>query len=201
MANTIHYWSYSGGAPSAADCASFADQLVNNAQSAFAGLMPTVWGVDAAMVVDLASSTGREATSGTPWLGTATGAALAPASATLINHQIGRRYRGGKPRTYLPIGTAADIASAGVWSGAHITAAASAWGDWVSLFISATSGTTTITAIVNVSYYGPPNKLVTGSTGRVKTVSTMRTTPIVDGIVAHSVHQNVTSQRRRNRDA
>jgi hypothetical protein len=61
-----------------------------------------------------------------------------------------------------------------------------------------TPGPATITDQVNVSYYGPPNRLITGSTGRVKTISTMRADPIVDTITGISCSSIPANQRRRS---
>jgi hypothetical protein len=200
LAQTIHYWTFSGGAASA-DLASFAAAAVSQGASHFGSLVGNAVGMLSATARDLSSAMGQEGTGGSPWVGTRGTARLAPATAAVVSHFIGRHYRGGKPRTYLPAGVSADVVAAGTWDPAFVTAVESGWGAWVAALNGSTYGALNITALSNVSYFGPPNRIITGSTGRVRTVSTVRSTPIVDRITGHTVRSIIGSQRRRNRDA
>lgn len=199
-AMTVHYFRYSSGAPSAADLSTFANDAVSDGDSQFGGLASTHVGMMSATARDLSSAMGNEATAGTPWVGTRGSDLTAPGAAVVVSHSISRHYRGGHPRSYLPLGIAGDITSGGVWGGSLVTAVDSAWGTWIANRFG-TFGSLTVTQLVNVSYYGPPNRTVTSSTGRVKTVSTVRAVPIVDTITGHVTRAKIGSQRRRNRKA
>lgn len=199
-AQTIHFWTFSGSA-SSADLASFAAAAVSQADTDFAPLCATTVGVASATARDLTSAMGNEAVGGSPWLGTRGSSRLAPATAAVVSHFIARHYRGGHPRTYLPAGIPSDIVAAGTWDPAFVTAVESGWGSWVAALNGSSYGSLNITALSNVSYFGPPNRTITSSTGRVRTVSTVRATPVVDRITGHTVRSIIGSQRRRNRDA
>lgn len=200
VAETIHYFQYSSGAPSAADLSTFANDAVLNGATQFQGLANDHVGMNAATARDLSSAMGNEATAGTPWIGTRGTALTPPSAAVVVSHSISRHYRGGHPRTYLPLGVSGDVTSGGVWAGALVTAVDTAWGAWVTSLVG-TFGSLVVTKLVNVSFYGPPNRTITGSTGRVRTVSTVRATPLVDTVTGHVTRALIGSQRRRNRDA
>lgn len=201
-AENILFWHYTSGTPTAADLATFAAAIVTEADTAFNDLASNYTGVSSVIARDLASDMGAEAEAGTPWVGTAGTALLPPAAAAVVAHSISRHYRGGHPRTYLPIGVSASVATSGFWTDSFVTAVDSAWGSFVAAITGGSPyGGLDIDKLVNVSYYGPPNRVVTSSTGRVRTVSTLRAAPIVDTITGHVTRKVIGSQRRRNRDA
>jgi len=197
LAQTVHFFSYGGGAPSAGALSAFANTAVANGLTQFQPLANDQMGMSTATARDLSSAMGNEATAGTPWVGTRGTALTPPAAAAVVAHSISRHYRGGHPRSYLPLGVAGDINVSGKWATAFVAAVDAAWGAWIASLI----GVSGVTNLVNVSYYGPPNRTITSSTGRVRTVSTVRTVPIVDPITGHVTRFNIGSQRRRNRDA
>lgn len=198
---TRHYWSYTGSAPSAASCVSFAGGFVNLAATPYEPLCTTGVGMESCEVTDLSSPSGGQGAGGTPWIGTRTGAVLPPASSVVVSHQIARRYRGGKPRSYMPFGGGGDVMASGLWTAALVTAAQTAFGTWVTSQIGATHGGTVVSALVNVSYYEGSHVVTNPDTGRAKNVPDRRAVPIVDPIVASVARQVIGSQRRRNRKA
>jgi hypothetical protein len=134
-------------------------------------------------VTDLTSSSAGQGTGGTVAAGTRVGAELAAGTAALINMQIQRRYRGGKPRTYLPVGVAGDIV-AGQWTTAFNTLVSNSWTTFLGDFLATYSGT-----IVNswgcVSY---------------REGNAPRAIPIFEQGVNYTTPRLVASQRRRNRN-
>lgn len=197
LGETVHYFSYGGGAPSAGALSTFANTAVANGLTQFQALANDQVGMSQGTARDLSSAMGNEATAGTPWVGTRGAALTPPAAAAVVSHSISRHYRGGHPRTYLPLGVAGDINVSGRWATAFVNAVDAAWGAWIASLI----GVSGVSNLVNVSYYGPPNRIITSSTGRVRTVSTVRGAPIVDVVTGHTTRFNIGSQRRRNRDA
>ena len=192
------YWGYTGAAPAAADCAAFASLLQSGGATDLHPVMHPDTSVIEIRCLDLSSSTGAEGVNTTAIVGTEAGGPLPAGAAVLQNHLIGRRFRGGKPRNYWPFGTDTDLLTRQEWTTAALTAFESALTSWQGLLIAFASGGTTLEEPVNVSYYGPPNRIITGSTGRVRTVSTTRAAPVVDVITASSINPHVSSQRRRN---
>ena len=195
---TRFYFSYTGGVPSPGDMDAFAGQL----GSANGGILPAVLHPDTTAVetraTDLATSIGFTGTDSTPAVGTRSGAPLGADVCALFNFTIGRRYRGGKPRGYWPLGTATDLLTRQTWVGTSVTDFEGAFGATVGTLTGFTSGAITLGGQVNVSFYGPPNRIITGSTGRVRTVSTGRAVPLVDAVTAVSCNGHLGSQRRRN---
>lgn len=197
-ADTNLYFRYTGSAPTANDCATLATGIftaVGNQAGMWAG--DTV--LSSVRVTDLSSDTTGDATHTGSAPGLRTGGELPGATALLVNYQIARRYRGGKPRSYLPWGTDTDLASRQRWTSTFIGLAQTAVTTMMGAIIGLSSGSTTIAAHANVSYYS--GFTVEGGTGgkRAKNVSTPRATPVVNDVVAASPNVVIGSQRRRNR--
>jgi hypothetical protein len=149
--------------------------------------------------VDLTSPTAAAGADVTSVTGTRAGGTLGAGTAVLVDYAISRRYRGGKPRSYLPWGTGADLVTRNTWAGASVTDFHTGWGAIQNAITAAYPiGAATFVSFCVVSYYGPPNRTVTGSTGRVRTLSTVRAVPIVDDWDSYRVSNKVSSQRRRN---
>jgi hypothetical protein len=175
--------------------------FVGNGFTAFALLAGNTVGMDSCMVTDLTTPASGQGSGGSAWVGSGGTALLAPGTAALVNHQISRRYRGGKPRTYLPLGVSSDVNTSGLWTTAFVAAVEAAYGVYVVDCLGSGIGCS-LDKFVNVSYYEPPNVVITNPvTGRVRNQSTRRATPLIDVINSDTVAQKIASQRRRNRDA
>jgi hypothetical protein len=134
-------------------------------------------------------------------VGTRAGAPLDANTAVLINHHIGRRYRGGKPRTYLPAGVGADLATPQSWTAGALSNF-TLWPSYLEQVRQGMPGTTVLHNLVNVSYYKGSQASITGTApyerGHTKPiVSTDPGYPIVDDITSSSVNPKPASQRRR----
>jgi hypothetical protein len=185
-AESIFHFKYEGGPPAAADCIALAADF----QSAFATELHPLMGANAwiltGTVLDLNSNTGAEGSGGTSTQGTRSGSAVGAQVALVVNHQIARRYRGGKPRSYLPLCVASDYSTTGTWAGGIITSVNTAFAAIIGSCLAATSGTTTIQQYGSVSYY--LNKVLRG-------------TPEWDPITASLARTRVGTQRRRAKTA
>jgi hypothetical protein len=192
------FWAYSGGIPTPGDMLTFAGQLSSALAGPGVALFHTDTQVTEIRTVDLSTATGNTGTDSSVLVGTRAGEALGADVCALMNFTLGRRYRGGKPRMYLPYGVAGDLQTRQTWT-------SGALGEWTAGYLDTfgtlggfASGAVTLGGQVNVSYYGPPNRIITGSTGRVRTVSTVRAAPLVDPIVTYAANTHLGSQRRRN---
>lgn len=191
--NVLHF-GYTGGPPSAADCVALATAFFNAWTSDLVPQMPATSSLVSSTVLDLSSETGNEGTvdnGGTPIPGTKTGGVLPLHTCALVSKDIARRYRGGRPRSYLGVGVDADLTDDGDWSTAATGVFLNGYTAVVDAFNGAHSGSTTITAEVNVSYYG--------GAPTVEGKSVRRETPVVDSILAYSMDQKVATQRKRVR--
>lgn len=204
---TILYYHYSSAAPDETDLTAY--------NTEFDTLNAASWGPEMTSDIsyvgcdsrDLSSDMGAYAITSNTLVGSRSGGRLSPGTAALMNYKVHRHYRGGKPRSYFPLGSATDVASTGLWADAFVTE----YSGVVEGFLVAvpnTYGSLVVDYQCNVSYYGPPNKILTNpSTGRSRTVSTRRDAPggtghpLVDQITARAGTKTIGSQRRRNRNA
>jgi hypothetical protein len=118
------------------------------------------------------------------YTGSALGAALPAQTACLINLHISRRYRGGHPRLYWPLGSAIDIADPQHWSSSFLTAVTTGINAMNTALQGFTSPTINNPTLTNVSYYHGNG---------------LRTTPLKDPVATLSVNGTPGSQRRRIR--
>jgi hypothetical protein len=191
---------YTGGPPSGANCASMATSFVAEGESALAGLISNYVGMSGCEVTDLTSATSGQGSGGTAWVGTRGTALLSPATAALVNFTISRRYRGGKPRVYLPAGISTDVATSGFWTAGFVSALDTAWWTFLTDVLGSGVGCT-IANQVNVGYYHGFTVVTNPITGRSRNVPTPLGTPHIDNVTGFSVNRIIGSQRRRNRDA
>ena len=192
--------SYSGAVPSITAIEAFATNLAGECDDVLPPLMHPDTTFTGVVLTDLSSPTGSTHTLVEDSVGVRDGDQLGADVCALGNIPIGRRYRGGKPRLYWPLGTSTDLETRQTWTSDAVSAFQAGFNAIASQLDGVSSDGTTCGVYCNVSYYGPPNRTITGSTGRVRTVSTVRTDPLVDvspgpGI---SVNAHLASQRRRN---
>jgi hypothetical protein len=129
--------------------------------------------------------------------GTRSGGFLPASTCVLYNMQIKRRYRGGKPRIYVPAGTQPDLSNAQTWATAFLNQVNGALANLIGAGFTSISTWSTTSELVNVSYYhqvlvGPP------PTPPVY-VEQVRETPQIDPIVSRAAVSTVGTQRRRLR--
>jgi hypothetical protein len=207
MADTILHFHYTGGVPSFDDVAGVASVVDGQVSATLAPEYQSGIQFLGCEVRDLSSPMGQRTETSVTTPGTRAGTRLAPGTCALSNYGISRTYRGGKPRSYWPFGVSADVAATGFWADAFVTEYQVA----VETFFDGVIGSyssITVDYQVQVSYYGPPNRVLTNpSTGRARTVSTRRDAPggtgapIVDRVASRTSSKIISSQRRRNRNA
>lgn len=192
------YFRYSGGTPSPTD----ANVLAAGIYAAMA-THSNQWGEDTQLtgveVTDLASAGGGQGLHAESTTGTRLGTPVAGGTAVVVGYVIGRRYRGGKPRNYFPFFTSSDLATRQGWAAGNVTALNSALATYFAAVIGLSSGTTTITEHVNVSYYSGFTVVISPTTGRSRNVPKLRLVPDVDDITSFGTRVQPGSQRRRNR--
>lgn len=191
------FFSYTGGPPTQADANALAAALQLhfgvNMMSPLADNCVLV----ASTIQDLSSDTGVVATNLTTQAGGA-GPMLTASACYVINHLIGRHYRGGKPRTYIPGVVAANLTGTNEVSSGAQTAIGTAWSTSVNSFLGTSGISITLQDIVNVSYYSTSKVVISPTTGRARNVPQLRPGgPVVDHISGSVVAAKLGSQRRR----
>ena len=196
---TRFFIQYSGTAPTSA-------QL-----NTFAASIGTAWGTDikpgcstgllleSILCEDLSSPTSAVGNAAIGVNGTRAGAQLPAGVAFVVSYEIARRYRGGHPRGYWPIGTQSDIYTPQQWTAGLVSAMNT---DFPAFFTAvqgagwAAAGTL---AQVNVSYYSGFTVYTNPITGRARNRPNLRVTPVQDVVTGYIARANIGSQRRRNK--
>lgn len=188
--------SYTGSAPVAADLTTLAGDVATAWNTHVAGVTYTGEALVQVICTDLSSATGAVG----EWTGThdgSVGGASLPANAcAVVNHQIGRRYRGGRPRTYLRCGVQAVMEGTNEWTESFQGDVLAAWEGWIAAILALTGFGFTLQDDVNVSWYSG-NRVFTTPSGRARNIPIPRDTPLVDLITGSAVAIKIGSQRRR----
>lgn len=194
---TLHF-AYTGSEPSSSDCSNLAAAIAN----AF-GTCKAHWDTGTVLstcqVTDLTSDTAGQGNSAVDFVGTSGGTLLSGATSLVVNYTIARRYRGGKPRSYLPWGTTENLETKQQWDPSFLAAVGSDVAACFSTIIGTSEGGTTISNHVNVSYYNGFTVVNPGGGKRAKNVPVLRSSPLVDTITGRTFLAFPGSQRRRNR--
>jgi hypothetical protein len=184
------FYSYTGGPPTAGDCAAIAGIIDGNFNAAMLSFFHVNNGLRGVVVLDLNSDTGAEGQTSTLRAGTRAGTAVAAGTAVVTQEHIARRYRGGHPRTYVPALTADDLFTTQEWAPAALDGFLVSWRAFVNNNAGASGGTTALSAHVAVSYIS-------------KVVNPVppyhRPVPLVDPVTSITALASPGSQRRRNK--
>lgn len=198
IAEVIDHWAYTGGAPSASDCATLAAGISSAFASQLKSFLSSDFNQDGVTVLDLASTTGKQGSSATITNGTRSGSPSLSSTCVVFNHQIALRYRGGKPKNFWPLLDAGDLLNQVAWDATPLAAVAAAYDDYVTDVLALTSGSTDISAHVSISYYQGYNTPTTSPSGRVKQTPKLRVGgPVQNAIVLSTPRARVGTQRRR----
>lgn len=196
-AGSRFFLSYTSAAPSSGDLATLATGVATAWSTDMAPYTNNNEHLVSVVCQDLSSDTGAEGSWTGSEAGSLDGDQLTSGVCVVFNHQISRKYRGGRPRTYLRCGDKSLLTGTNVWSADAQTELLSSWQAWIAAIL-ATSGTgITLGNIVNISYFESFLPFKTPS-GRYKNISQLRVGgPVVDSITGTVVAPKVGSQRRR----
>lgn len=196
LAGSRFYLSYSGAAPTAANCAALAGGIGTAWESDISGLISGEWSLTEVDVEDIASDVGLSGNNTTSHAGARTGTTLPAQVAANVEFNIARRYRGGKPRMYWPAGTDADLNDPAHWTSGFITSLNTDTASFFTAIAALSIGAMGTLAHVNLSYYQSFTN-VTNSSGRTRAAPKYRTVALVDTITGYSAKGLLGSQRRR----
>lgn len=192
------YFTWAGTAPTTAALNALAQTADSYASTNFPQLMDPTRSYQGLNITDLTSPTAAYGAHATPNNGNGPGTPPPANSCVLMNMVIARRYRGGKPRVYWPFGLSAQVATAQTWSTSFLTLCHTQVAGFIAAVLASSSGGTTVSNLVNVSYYEGFTTVTNAATGRTKDVPKPRTTAIPpDVVVGWSLNTKIGSQRRR----
>lgn len=190
------FFTYTGSAPSAANCAAFASAIEALWLTNIKPLIASVYALVEVDVLDIASDSGAFGTWTGDQIGGRSGTPPPIQCAMNVEFDLARRYRGGKPRCYLPAGVESDLLAPNTWTTEFMSAVDTGFTAFISGIEALSEGATSIQAHSSLSYYQSFQNM-TNSSGRMRAVPKYRTTALVDTITGYAVKQIVGSQRRR----
>lgn len=197
VGTSLHF-SYSGGPPSDTDATTLAAAGLVEAVAHLYPLLSSANSLEFVGIQDLSSPSGGFGTSGAGTVGSRSGGPLPVGAAVLASCSIRRKYRGGKPRNYWPLGTDSDLADGTTWTGGAVSAFNSGIAGFISGMVGQVGGSTVITGHVNVSYYSGYDTSIPPWRGPgFKYPPKLRAAPVVDPITGVGVSGKPGSQRRR----
>lgn len=151
-------------------------------------------------VTDLTSPSAAFGQHTGPAPGTAGGIEPPAQVAVLVSWLINRRYRGGKPRQYLPMGQMSDMVDAQHWSTAALANFRTHIATWTTALATTPWAGGTIAAWCGVSYYEGAEWSQNPITGAWKRHAKLRAGgPVVDDFIDFKVSSLTGTQRRRVR--
>lgn len=187
---------YTGPSPTSAQLATIATAARTSYGTNLKSLCSAGYSLIGTTATDLQSPSTPVGLDATVVAGTRTGT-NAPLNVTaLVNFGVNRRYRGSKPKVWLPFGTDTDIGSNTSWNTTFLTACNAGWNAYVGQLSGSSFGSTILTNQVCVSYFSGkvanPNP-----NSRLRFVPNPRATPLVQTVTSVSTRTIFGSQRRR----
>jgi len=196
LAGSRFYLSYSGSAPTAGNCTTLAGDVETAWVAHLASLIHDDTALSEVDVLDIATDSGSSGQWDGDENGTMTGVALPASVATNVEYNIARRYRGGKPRMFLPAPNAAQMQDQGHWTSTFVGDVNTGIAAFFSALEALDIGSMGTLAHVNLSYYkGFTN--ITNSSGRERAVPTYRDAALLDAVNGYATKFEIGSQRRR----
>jgi hypothetical protein len=193
------YMLYSGGPPTATNCNTIASDVSGAFNTALGGAMIDTNELVEVVVTDLTSGSAAEGSWTGSIAGQLTGTPLPIDTCVLMNSHIPRRYRGGKPKIFLPFGQVSDLDSTDdQWNSTFIGVMNAAWPAFIGVLQGLTGIGCTLVNHVNVSYYHGFASVQNPVTLRWRNIPTPRSgDAVIDQISSTTINPYVSQQRRR----
>jgi hypothetical protein len=191
------FLSYGGSAPTGANCATLASDISSAWATHVSPLYPSYWLHDLVDVIDIATTSGFSGFDTTSHNGTLSGTALPLQVATNVEYDISNRYRGGKPRMYLPGAVEEQLVDQSHYEGSFVTTVNSGVSAFFTAVEALTIGSMGTLQHVLLSYYdGFEN--YTDTSGRNHNRPKYRTPNAVHfNITGYSCKAELSTQDRR----
>lgn len=194
---TRFYISYGGSAPSSAELDTFCDSVRAGYTADLNPVVNDNITLGRVHAIDLSSPTGAEGN----WSGSVTGAGTNPPNALdvamVISYEIDRRYRGGHPRGYWPVGDSSVLQTPQTWTSGFVSGVQGGIEAFFTAVLAAGWSGAGALEHVNVSYFAGFTVVTNPTTHRARNVPTVRATPLVDAVGSYIARVHLGTQRRR----
>lgn len=191
------YTQYTGGTPSSDNMLTLAEQIAATWNDTCGALQAADVITTQCDGVDLSSTSGASATADVDDAGGGPNPAVANQIAAIGKFIIARRYRGGKPKMFLPGVATAFQADDSHWTTTFANDYGSALNSFNEGIADLSAGSTNLVGIVNVSFYQGFSSSENPVTKRYRNIPTYRTVPLVDSVTSFTADTLMGSQRRR----
>jgi hypothetical protein len=195
----VHFYlSYTGSAPTGANCTTLAGDISTAWASHISPLHAAYYALEEVDVLDIATTSGLSGQDLTVHNGSRAGTALPVQCALNVEFGVARRYRGGKPRFYLPPMCEADLIDQGHYDPSILSGISTAVGAFFSQIEALSIGSLGTLAHVNLSYYhGYETSSPPWRGPGFKYPPKYRATALHDVVTSYSAKGVVGSQKRR----
>jgi hypothetical protein len=194
---TRFYLAYAGSAPDSSALNTFCLDVKNEFGTSLVGDLNNSYALGRVHAIDLSSATGAEG----DWLGVLNGTATDPPLpsdvAVVTSYEIARRYRGGHPRGYWPLGQSTNLDNPQLWTDAFVGGLQTSMETFFAAVLADVWPGGGPLSHVNVSYFHGFTVVTNPTTGRARNVPTVRATPLVDTVSSLVVRKHIGTQRRR----
>lgn len=191
------YLSYTGSAPTGANCTTLATDVGAAWTSHLASLVATAYELTEVDVLDIATDSGLSGQANPASGGTISAPELPGSCATNIEFNIARRYRGGKPRMYLPPPAQEQLQNQASYTATHVANSSAGAAAFFAELEGLSIGAMGTLQHVNLSYYSGFTNVPPVPGRRAKVIPNYRATALHDNVVGYSAKTIVGSQRRR----
>jgi len=196
LAGSRFFLGYGGSAPTAGNCSTLATDIASLWSSHLASWVSEEWSLTEVDVLDIASLSGSSGQWTGSDAGSSSGTGLPAQSATNVEFDIARRYRGGKPRMYLPCPSNGYQLDPAHYTSAFVTAVSGAFETFFTDIEALSIGAMGALQHVNVSYYSGFTN-VTNSSGRTRAAPKYRASALVEPVNGYACKAVIGSQRKR----
>ena len=187
---------YSGGAPSTSDLATLAGNVSADWDAQLKPFLSANALLYSVVCIDLANTSTPEGSIFPAIAGTRAGNSVPNSICAVLGFSIDRRYRGARPKVFLPFGTESDQSSSTTWLTAFVEDLKTAWDTFQGLITTTIVSATVLGAPVGVSYY--EGKIPNPNPGaRMRFLPAPRAVPAIYAVTATAVLPRFGSQRRR----
>lgn len=194
---TRFYIKYGGAGGSVTEYDTFSTAVATAWNSNLAQYADEGYTLTNVYVADLTSDTSPIGEATVSHAGTNAHTALPLSTCFTLQYLTTLRRRGGHWHGQWRLGTTNELQTPQTWTSAFVGDVEASFLTFMEAVEAAGwSGAGTLSH-VGVGYYGPPNRTITGSTGRVRTVSTLLETPDVYPIIGYTAFTRLGSQRKR----
>jgi|SRR5580700_1295436 hypothetical protein len=192
-----NYVSFSGGSPTVANMLTLCEAIAEGFSTEFMGTFADSVTLTAVDGVDLSATDGAGNTADVDYSGTGGGAPLPNQTAAVLKFDISRRYRGGKPKMFLPVQGGDYLADESHFTSDFCDTLGAAGNSYNSYIKASYADDITLTGLVNVSFYEGFTSVENPVTHRWRNIPAYRAEPLVDAVGGFTCDPVMGSQKRR----